>query len=85
MCLTCKPEIGIQGEAVKTAFVFKGKDGPIYLRTYIHTHDNQIIELTKEQKDEIMENALVVICTGIDFSIDVWAIQWDRDYKVKTL
>lgn len=46
----------------------------------LHTHDNQRIDLTDKQIKEMVENALVVIATGIDTHVDVWAIQWPNDY-----
>lgn len=85
MCLSCA-NIGAKGKKeIKNLFIFKKKDKTeIYFRAYIHTHTNGLIELSKLQIDEIIKNALVVIATGIDLSLDIWAVQWPRDYKVKT-
>lgn len=53
-------------------------------KTYLHTQDNQVIKLSDTQIDEIIEHALCVVCTGVDMSCDIWAIQWNNDYKVKS-
>lgn len=53
-------------------------------KTYLHNLDNTIIQLNDEQIDEIIENAYFVLCTGVDMSCDIWAIQWDREYIVKS-
>lgn len=50
-------------------------------KTYVHTYHNKRIQLNDAQIDEIIENALHIVCTGVDLSCDIWAIQWDRDYK----
>jgi len=79
MCLTCT-NIGSQGkEAIKKAFQYSRH------KSYIHSHNNRLIRLNDNQIDEIIDNALCIICTGVDLSCDIWAIQWDNDYIPKHL
>lgn len=51
----------------------------------LRTFNNKEINLTTAQTEEIVNNALAVIATGIDMSVTIWAIQWPNDYVVKTL
>lgn len=44
---------------------------------------NQSVELTEDQIEEIAENALAVIVTGVDQSLTIWALQWPNDYEIK--
>lgn len=52
-----------------------------YNNNILHTHDNKQIILNFIQIQEIVNNAIAVIATGVDMQIDVWCIQWPRDYK----
>jgi len=78
MCLTCEYKVQTREEK---ALLFDGSRE----KTYIHTPDNRVIKLTDAQIDEIIERALYVLCTGVDMSCDIWAIQWATDYKPKML
>jgi hypothetical protein len=78
MCLTCKYKIQTKEEK---ALLFDDSRQ----KTYVHTADNQIIQLNDIQIDEIIESALFVLCTGVDMSCDIWAIQWPREYVVKNV
>ncbi len=79
MCLACS-RIGAQTKTeIKSLFKFSME------KTYIRTYDNKIIHLNESQINEIIDNALVVVATSVDLSCDIWAIQWERDYKVKLL
>ena len=86
MCLTCA-KVGVHGKkALKNLFVFKTKDKrEIYFRANLMCPDNKVIELKQYQIDEIINNAVVVVPTSVDLAIDIWAIQWPRGYKVKTI
>jgi len=94
MCLACARGHGAHGkEQIRELFSINPFEGMtvkqmIEISTVtgnmLNTHDNRKIELTKEQVDEICDHALVVIATGVDTRIDVWAIQWPIEYTVKT-
>ncbi len=56
-----------------------------YNKNILHLANGNKIVLTKENIEEIVNHALAVIATGVDTQIDVWAIQWPNDYKVKTI
>lgn len=85
MCLVCKNG-KMTKQDLKNIFSPKIK-GKLYYRekVYLHTFDNRIIHLNKKQLREIINNALFVEVTGVDSSVDIWAIQWPNDYKVLTL
>lgn len=92
MCLACKREVGAHGkEQIEKLFTFPTwakrttQKGFGMSGNYLHTHDNKEIELNWAQLGEIINNALVVIATGVDTRVDIWAIQWKNDYKVKNL
>ena len=78
MCLTC--EYDKQTKEEKTLLFDCSRH-----KTYIHTADNKIVQLNDTQIDEIIEHALFVLCTGVDMSCDIWAIQWPNDYEVQSL
>lgn len=79
MCLMCT-DIGVQSkEDILSLFKWSRQ------KTFIHTFDNKVIQLNNIQIDEIIENALCVIATSVDLSCDIWAIQWPREYIVKSL
>jgi hypothetical protein len=83
MCLTCA--FGQMSKKDKKELFKYSKH-----KTYLHTQDNRCIQLSEVQIDEIIEHALYVMATGVDLSCDIlscdiWAIQWDNDYKVKTI
>lgn len=78
MCLICKYRPQSIEDKKKIFQYSKNK-------TYIRTFDNKIIKLNEEQINEIIENALYVLTTGIDLSCSIWAIQWPNDYIVKTI
>lgn len=75
-CISNKSIIG--KERLKYSFEFSLE------KTFLHTFDNKIIHLNKEQIEEIIENAVAMLSTGVDLSLDIWAIQWPNNYKVKT-
>lgn len=77
MCLTCA--FGLMSKEKKEKLFQYSRH-----KTFLHTHDNQTIKLNDAQIDEIIEHALHVVATGVDLSCDIWAIQWDRDYKVQS-
>lgn len=52
-------------------------------KTTIFTHDGKKLKVTKQQFEEIRDNAIGLVVTSVDLSIDIWAIQWPNDYKVK--
>jgi hypothetical protein len=54
-------------------------------RIYLNLPNNNIIELKEGQKEEIIENAIAWVITGFDSIINIWAIQWENDYQVKTI
>ncbi len=78
MCLTCA--FGQMSKKDKKELFKYSKH-----KTYLHTQDNRCIQLSEVQIDEIIEHALYVMATGVDLSCDIQAIQWDNDYKVKTI
>ena len=98
MCLACI-NISVRGkEEIKKVFDFSDlakivntdvetlKKIPGSLTgNILHTFDNKKINLTTGQVQEIIDHALAVVVTGVDTQIDIWAIQWPRDYEVKTL
>lgn len=57
---------------------------PIKTKNTLHTHNNEVIELNLHQIKEIINNASGIIVTGIDMTVDIWAIQWPRNYKVQS-
>lgn len=89
MCLACHRKIGVHGkEAIEKVFDFPDwatdltKAGYGVSGNILHTHDNKEINLTYDQVREIIDNALVVVVTGVDTRVDVWAVQWPKDYSV---
>ena len=95
MCLACG-NLGAQGkEQIKELFNFQPfgnmsveqmKSIPgSFTGNILHTPNNDEITLTINQVEEICNNALVVIATGVDTRIDIWAIQWPTNYEVKTI
>lgn len=53
-------------------------------RVYLHDPiNNKSIMLSDEQIEEIGENALAIVATGTDDWIDIWALQWPNNYKIK--
>jgi len=76
MCLTCAFQKQTKEEKAKLL-------GDSYV--VLNTPDNKRINLSTEQIEEIIENALFVLCTGVDCTCDIWAIQWERDYSPKTI
>lgn len=74
MCLTCFYEIPICRDKEKIINQLKF---PCYLKTY----KNEEILLNEEQKQEIINNALALVSTGVDCQITIWSIQWDNNYK----
>lgn len=93
MCLTChRNHTAVKGkENIKQIFTFPDwamkvtEAGYGHSGNLLHTHDGKEIKLQHRQLKEICDHALAVIVTGVDTRIDVWAIQWPNDYKVKTL
>ena len=78
MCLTCAYNRQTVKEKENLFQYSKNK-------TYLHTQDNRVIKLNEEQIQEIIDNAYYVLCTGVDMSCSIWAIQWKNDYKVQTI
>lgn len=87
MCLSCEKQYGAHGkDQIKDLLSFTTKkDELIYFDTTIRTFDNKDIKLNKEQLEEIVNHALVVISTGVDLKITIWAIQWPNSYIPKTI
>lgn len=85
MCLVCKNG-QITKKELKNIF-FPRINGKLCYMTsvYLHTFDNKSIHLNNKQLREIANNALCVEMTGVDSTVDIWAIQWPNDYKVLTL
>lgn len=79
MCLCCAYH-GKQTKKDKEELFKYGRH-----KCYVHTQDNRLIKLNDKQIQEIINEAYYVLATSVDMSIDIWAIQWDRDYKVKTI
>jgi len=77
MCLTCA--FGRMTKEQKKKLFICGHE-----KVVIHTYDNKEFSVTRLQMDEIIQHALYVVATSVDFSTDIWAIQWPRDYEVKT-
>ena len=50
-------------------------------KTVVYTYDGKRINLTLEQKQEIIDKAITVYATSVDLSCDIWAIQWPNDYN----
>ena len=80
MCLCCHNKIipTVGKEAISKALDFNPT------KTSIRTFDNKIIFLNQKQIDEIKENALLIVATGVDLSCDIWAIQWPNHYEVQS-
>lgn len=80
MCLTCLQYKGykcivIGKEDIKGALEFNPT------KNYLHTYKNELVTINDTQRQEIIDNALALVCTGVDLSCDIWAIQWPNDYK----
>ena len=53
-------------------------------RSVLHLANNKRIDITPEMVEEIKNNAVALLVTGVDLSTDIWAIQWGSDYIVKS-
>ena len=49
-------------------------------RATICNPDGSSLNLTPEQFREVLTHAMAIVYTGVDLGMDIWAIQWDRDY-----
>ena len=59
------------------------KFGMFGVTNHVFLHNpanNSIIKLTEEDLENIASNALAVIFTGVDNSLDIWAVQWENDF-----
>lgn len=81
MCLTCMNKGRLSKKDKKEIFTKFVNPKKIIL----HNFDNTETRLTKLQVYEIIEHAIQLVVTGVDFELHVWAIQWENNYIVKSI
>lgn len=84
MCLNCLAQ-QTNTDVLNKEKIAKAMDFYHPKKTFVHSYNGELIKVSKEQFEEIRDNAIALVATGVDMSFDIWAVQWPREYTVKTL